>query len=137
LSNHRDRLVAIVDDDLDITELFHDALKPISRIVVFKFTDPVIALEHITLTLNIDKYVLIISDLRMPNVNGLELLNKVKKINPNIRTVLMTAFEITDKLFMQYAREQIINSFLQKPILIKDLVEEADKQLHIHEVQLI
>jgi response regulator RpfG family c-di-GMP phosphodiesterase len=67
----------------------------------------------------------------------LELLNKVKKINPNIRTVLMTAFEITDKLFMQYAREQIINSFLQKPILIKDLVEEADKQLHIHEVQLI
>ena len=77
MSNHRDRLVAIVDDDLDITELFHDALKPISGIVVFKFTDPVIALEHITL--NIDKYVLIISDLRMPNVNGLELLNKVKK----------------------------------------------------------
>jgi DNA-binding NtrC family response regulator len=77
LSNHRDRLVAIVDDDLDITELFHDALKLISGIVVFKFTDPVIALEHITL--NIDKYVLIISDLRMPNVNGLELLNKVKK----------------------------------------------------------
>lgn len=135
MSNHRDRLVAIVDDDLDITELFHDALKPISGIVVFKFTDPVIALEHITL--NIDKYVLIISDLRMPNLNGLELLNKVKKINPNIRTVLMTAFEITDKLFMQYAREQIINSFLQKPIQIKDLVEEADKQLHIHEVQLI
>jgi DNA-binding NtrC family response regulator len=124
----------IIDDDFDVSELFHAALTPISGIVPLKFTDPVIALEHITI--NKYNYVLIISVFKMPGINGIELIKKVKNLNPNIRTTLMTAFEITDKLFEQYTRDQIINGFLQKPILIKDLIEEVDKQLHIHAINI-
>jgi DNA-binding NtrC family response regulator len=126
------KLVAIIDDDLDIVELFHDALKSIAGIVIFKFTDPIIALEHITI--NKDAYVLIISDLRMPSLNGIELMKKAKNLNHKVRTLLMTAFEISDKKFKEYIMQEIINGFLQKPIRIDDLCLEVNKQIHAHEI---
>jgi DNA-binding NtrC family response regulator len=126
------RIVSIVDDDLDIVELFCDALRSIKGIVVFKFTNPVIALEHIKI--NKDAYVLLISDLRMPGLDGLELIKGTKKLNHNIRTLLMTAFDIEDKLFREYTKSEIINGFLQKPIKIEDLRLEANRQIHAHEI---
>ena len=38
-------------------------------------------------------------------------------------------------IFQQYAEKQIINGFLEKPILLKDLVKEVDNQLHIYQLQ--
>jgi DNA-binding NtrC family response regulator len=102
-------------------------------ITVFTFTDPIMALEHIRI--NKTKYVLIISDLRLPGLNGMELIKKVKNMNPLLRTVLMTAFEFDDELFEQYIEKQIINGFLRKPLMLKDLVEEVDNQLHVYQLQ--
>lgn len=133
MSSISKKLVAIVDDDFDITQLFYDALIPITGIVVFKFTDPVLALEHITL--NRDSYILIISDSKMPGLNGIDLIKRVKSLNPRIRTLLMTAFEMTDSLFSHYIKQELINGFLQKPIMIKDLIEEVRKQIHYHETK--
>ena len=129
----RKRLVGIVDDEKDISVLFRDALAVVSGITIFTFTDPIIALEHIMI--NKTKYVLIISDLRIPGLDGIELIKKVKNMNPLVRTVLMTAFEFDDELFQLYAEKQIINGFLQKPIMLKDLVKEVDNQLHIYQLQ--
>ncbi|TLX66620.1 MAG: response regulator [Thaumarchaeota archaeon] len=129
----KNRLVAIVDDEADITKLFRDALGVVSGITIFTFTDPIIALEHIMI--NKTKYVLIISDLRMPGLNGMELIKKVKNMNRLVRTVLMTAFDFDDELFQQYIETQIINGFLQKPIMLKDLVKEVDNQLHIYQLE--
>jgi len=129
----KNRLVAIVDDEADITRLFRDALGVVSGITIFTFTDPIIALEHIMI--NKTKYVLIISDLRMPGLNGMELIKKVKNMNRLVRTVLMTAFDFDDELFQQYIETQIINGFLQKPIMLKDLVKEVDNQLHIYQLE--
>jgi DNA-binding NtrC family response regulator len=72
------RIVSIVDDELDITQLFHDALSNnIDDASVVTFNDPIIALEHYSK--NKQNYALVISDMRMPAVNGLELLKKSKK----------------------------------------------------------
>ena len=121
------RLVAIVDDELDIVNLFRDCLKGIHEILIFTFTDPLIALEHIRT--NKGTYFLVISDLRMPSLSGIELLKKVKKENPLVRTLLMTAFELDDKLFQEYTEADIINDFLQKPIRLKDLRSIVVKHL--------
>jgi DNA-binding NtrC family response regulator len=131
--NKSTKLVAIIDDELDITVLFRDAIRGIRGISIFTFTNPIIALEHFKI--NRKDYRLIVSDLRMPGINGIELLKRIKELNPLVRTVLMTAFEFNDKLFQQYAEKQIINGFLQKPILLKDLVKEVDNQLHIYQLQ--
>ena len=124
------RLVAIVDDERDITVLFHDALDMIKGISIFTFTDPVMAFEHFKI--NKEHYVLIISDFRMPGLNGMELLKKMKDANPSVRTILMTAFEVNDVNFREYIKQKIINSFLQKPIKLADLHVEVVKQINIY-----
>lgn len=50
----------------------------------------------------------------MPGLNGVELINKMKKVNPLVRTLLMTAFEVDDVVFEEYVKNEIINGFLQK-----------------------
>jgi DNA-binding NtrC family response regulator len=129
----RRRLVAIVDDEKDITVLFRDALQRVKGISIFTFTDPVAALEHFTI--NKEHYVLVISDLRMPGLNGMELIKKIKDVNPFSRTILMTAFEIDDKLFQEYSQKEIINGFLQKPIRLDDLFVEVNNQLNTYQLQ--
>jgi DNA-binding NtrC family response regulator len=71
----------------------------------------------------------------MPGLNGMELLKKIKDSNPFVRTILMTAFTIDDKLFREYTKKKIINRFLQKPIGLHDLIKEVNTQLDSYEVQ--
>jgi DNA-binding NtrC family response regulator len=133
LSNKRSRLVAIIDDELDITVLFRDAIREIRGISIFTFTNPIMALEHFEI--NRKDYQLIVCDLRMPGINGIELIKRIKELNPLVRTILMTAFEIDDELFQKYVEMQIINGFIQKPTMLKDLVREVDNQLHIRQLK--
>jgi DNA-binding NtrC family response regulator len=91
---NRKGLIAVVDDELDITLLFRDVLQTTNGVSIFAFTDPKAALEHFAI--NREDYTLIISDLRMPSINGMELIKKVKELNPYIRTILMTAFALDD-----------------------------------------
>lgn len=128
------RLIAVVDDELDITSLFRDALKTINGHSIFGFTDPKAALEHFTI--NRQAYTLIISDLRMPSINGMELIKMVKELNPYVRTILMTAFALDDNdLFQEYAKSELINGFLQKSIHLNDFRAEVNNQLHTCELQ--
>jgi DNA-binding NtrC family response regulator len=71
----------------------------------------------------------------MPGLNGMEFLKKIKDLNPFVRTILMTAFEIDDKLFREYTKKKIINASLQKPIGIHDLIKEVKAQLESYEKQ--
>lgn len=127
------KLVSIVDDEADITTLFHDALVGIDGITVLTFTDPILALEHFQTKQ--DAYVLVISDYRMPGLSGMELLKKMKDMNKFIRTILMTGFDIDDDVFHNYTRKKIINAFVQKPVRLYDLIKEVDTQLHYYEMQ--
>ena len=128
------RIVSIVDDDPGSTLFFDEALhQNIDGITTYTFTDPISALEHFH-----DMgyaYVLVISDFKMPGLNGMEFLRKIKDSNRFVRTILTTAFTIDEKLFQDYTKKQIINGFLQKPIGLHDLVLEVSTQLDSYEVQ--
>ena len=123
------KIVSVVDDDLNTTELFHIALSEnIDGISVVSFNDPVIALEHFAA--NKDAYVLVIADLRMPSVNGLELLKKVKSSNPKVRTILMSAYNFDeDLIFLKYMEEGIIDSSIDKPVTMNRLYQRVRDQL--------
>ncbi|HSA72946.1 MAG TPA: response regulator [Nitrososphaeraceae archaeon] len=125
-------LIAIVDDEDDIVNLFREALGPINGNTVFTFTDPVVALEHFKI--NAEKYILVISDLRMPALTGMELIKELKTMNQFVRTILMTAFMTEDELFQEYTKRELINGFLQKPIHLDDLRLEVNNQLHAYEL---
>ena len=128
------KIVSVVDDDLNTTELFHVALSEnIDGISVVSFNDPVIALEHFAA--NKDAYVLVISDLRMPSLNGLELLKKVKNSNPKVRTILMSAYNFDeDLLFLKYMKEGIIDSSIDKPVTINRLCQRVRDELELYQL---
>jgi DNA-binding NtrC family response regulator len=87
---------------------------------------------------NIDKYVLIIFDLRIDKRDGFELLKKVKDVNPYVRTILIGDHEAKNYGdYQKYMREEIINKFIQKPIGITELYYEADTQLHAYAMNMI
>jgi len=126
------RYLSIVDDESDITMSFHEALKSLPGITIFTFTEPQLALEHFKTNKN--SYALVISDLRMPVINGFQFLKTVKDLNPQVRTVLITAFDVERKLFQEYAKKEIINGFAQKPISRDNLLQEVSAQLHSYEL---
>lgn len=70
----------------------------------------------------------------MHALTGIELIKEIKKTNQFVRTILMTAFEITDDLFQGYSKKELINGFLQKPISLEDLRKEVESQLHTYEL---
>ena len=128
------RIVSIIDDEIDISDLFHDALSNIGdRITIVTFNDPVIAFEHFTK--NKENYVVVISDLRMPNLNGLELLKKVKQISEKVRTILISGYEIENNIvFQHYLQLGIINSFFVKPVTVKKLRQKVTDEILLYPI---
>ena len=114
------QFVSIVDDEGDLVYLFKEALSTIKGVDFLAFTDPNSALEHFqTYHMN---YRCVVSDFRMPALNGAELLDKMKQINPEVKRVLISAFEIEDEIFKNY---HCIDKFLEKPILMTELIREV------------
>ena len=126
-----------MDDDIDISELFHHALcESIDGISLVSFNDPIVAFEHFTA--NRENYVLFISDLRMPCINGLELLKKVKSSNRNVRTILMSAYNFEeDETFQKYMKDGIIDTTIEKPVTIYRLCQRVRDELQVYQMALI
>jgi DNA-binding NtrC family response regulator len=123
------KIVSVVEDELDITNLFRDALrKTIYGVSVVSFNDSVLGLKHFKN--NKKNYRLVIADWRMPKLNGLELLKKIKKLNPNVRTILISAYEVENEpVFQRFMKEGIIDKFIQKPMTLNYLCREVNNQL--------
>lgn len=124
------RIVAVIDDDIDITTLFHDILcENVLEACVFAFNEPIEALKHFME--NHSNYALVISDLRMSSLNGLELLKKVKKVNPNVRTILMSGYNFDeDPTYLEYMKDGIIDNIIEKPVTIERLCQKVRKELN-------
>jgi DNA-binding NtrC family response regulator len=135
VSNNK-RIVSVVDDDIYITKLFHEALRQnIDKVTIFAFTDPVIAFEHFTE--NKENFALVISDLRMPGLNGLELLKKVKDSNSQVRTILMSAYNFEeDESYLKYMKDEVINSTIEKPVTMNRLYQRVREQLNAYQTEV-
>jgi DNA-binding NtrC family response regulator len=113
--------VCVVDDEVDLAYLFKDALSQIDGVMVFNFNDPLLALEHFQS--NHKNYRVVITDYRMPGMTGIELLEKMKAIDPAVTRLLISAFEVNDELFQDC---KCVDKFLQKPISMVKLIDEVE-----------
>jgi DNA-binding NtrC family response regulator len=105
--------ILIVDDEMDIANsLKRFVIK--SGFDAISFTDPLLALEHFTLLHN--RYSVIITDLRMPGMSGLEFTNEIRKINPSVRVFLISAFDTSDLENNSNYKTAKIERVIQKPI---------------------
>jgi DNA-binding NtrC family response regulator len=111
----------IVDDDPDTVHVIKLGLLK-NRFLVTAFTNPEDALQ--SFKSNAEAYCLVLSDVRMPALSGIQLARKVKEINPNVKVVLMTAFEIRDNEFSKVFPSLHVDGFVQKPVTISDLTNK-------------
>jgi DNA-binding NtrC family response regulator len=116
--------IAIVDDEPDLAYLFRDALSQIPDARVFAFSDPLLALEHVRT--NSENYQCVVSDYRMPSITGIVLLTKIKEINPGIKRILISAFDLQDEVFKNSG---CIDEFLPKPITMAAMIEHVKKHI--------
>jgi two-component system C4-dicarboxylate transport response regulator DctD len=113
------RSIAIIDDDIDITNLFKDILEDDGYTVV-AFTDSIAALNHIQE--NPEEFGLVISDYRMPHLNGYELCTQLIEFNPTLKVILISAYDLLE-------RDNTKFTFLHKPISIAKLVSVVNEAI--------
>lgn len=117
--NHR-KLVMLVDDEIDIIGLFTEILT-LNGISVRPFTNAEEALREFEQ--NHPYYKLVISDVRMSPMSGIEFIKKLREIDANIKVILMTAFEMEGSQL----REIDPDEFFNKPIGMNNLVQIVKK----------
>ena len=127
-------IVGIVDDEPDISTLFGEALRGIDGISVFTFNDSLEALKHITN--NKEKYILVICDLMMPRLNGLDLVKKIKILSPKTRTMITTGYQIEPRELHFDIKMGIIDRIIQKPISMYGLRQEVKNQINAYQFRI-
>lgn len=76
---------------------------------------------------------LIITDVNMPNMNGLEMAKEIKRINPNMPIVVATAFSNSE--YLLEAIDLGVDKYVLKPINVKKLLDIMSKSLLYHELR--
>jgi DNA-binding NtrC family response regulator len=127
-------MVGIVDDDSDISMIFADALRGIDGISVFTFNDSLEALKHFTN--NKEEYILVICDLMMPSIDGLDLVKKIKKLRPKTRTMIISGYEIEPGELQIDINRGIIDKIIQKPISMNSLRREVKNQINDYQLTI-
>ncbi|HEU5119441.1 MAG TPA: response regulator [Candidatus Nitrosocosmicus sp.] len=112
--------IIVVDDEMELASLFKTFLTNNGYNAV-SFSDPLLALAYFKETP--DKHSLIITDMRMPGMCGIELAIKVRENNEKIKIFLMTAFDIRDLENNADYKAAKIDRLLQKPIRFSELLE--------------
>lgn len=105
--------VMIVDDDQDILSTF-EALLVSQNIVVDKFKDATEALKRFAQA-DSDYYQLVILDIRMPGLNGLQLYFRLKAINKSIKVLFVSALDSSEELVSILPGVQL-GQILRKPV---------------------
>ncbi len=76
---------------------------------------------------------LIITDVNMPQMNGLDMIKEIKKINPNIPIIVATAFSNTE--YLLEAIDIGVDKYILKPIDMKKLLQVMSQSLLYHELK--
>ena len=119
----------VVDDERDILSIVKRGLESKNRFQVETFIDAESALE--SLKDNSDEYFdLVLTDIRMPKINGFELYRRIKESNPNMKIVFITAFEINKDEFSKVIPSVDVIDFISKPVSMSTLITKLNSILN-------
>ena len=117
--------ILLVDNEADITFALENALEHYG-FSIDSFNDSMLSLNSYKRNF----YDLIILDIKMPNMDGFELYNKIKEIDPKVKICFLTASEL---FYEEYRKKRYVlgeklgeEYFIQKPIKTDDLVQKIN-----------
>jgi len=122
-------LVLVVDDEPDVAELFRQRFRRDLREQRFVMDFAISAKDALARIESVkdQPLILILSDINMPGMTGLEMLPKVKKLRPDVPVIMITAYG--DLETRRMAIEGGAEGLLTKPIDFASLREEIDARL--------
>lgn len=122
-------LVLVVDDEPDVEALFRQQFRRdlrAQRFVMDFASSAPDALARIGSTIE-HSLILILSDINMPGMTGLEMLPKVKEMRPEVPVIMITAYGDADT--KRKALENGATDLLTKPIDFVTLRQKIDARL--------
>jgi DNA-binding NtrC family response regulator len=117
------KYIIFVDDDKNILQGLKRSMKPMTEKWDILFLNNV---ESVIETIKEKKPDIIIADYKMPGMNGIELLNKIKKEYPFIKRILLTG-QSESEVFKEADKES--HEYLSKPCSREELIEIINKFL--------
>jgi DNA-binding NtrC family response regulator len=118
--------IAVIEDEIDVLNLYQEVLEN-EGYTVFAYNDPIEAINNIQQMP--EEFGLVISDYRMPLINGFEVCAKLIDLNPELKVVIISAFDL-----MEEDRNSKF-TFINKPITIAKLIsvvnESFSKSIYI------
>lgn len=116
-------LILLVDDDEMSLKSLHSFLSS-EGYQVRSFEKPSEALN----SLENFRYNIILTDYSMPEMSGLKLISLIKRIYPDIYTILYTGYS-TEALEYKVKENLNVDHFIQKPLRIKELISLINKKI--------
>jgi CheY-like chemotaxis protein len=115
----RKKLAIVLHDEQESLQTFGFLKK--AKFDVHAFTDGASAYEHFKYDPN--EFAVVISDIKMPGMSGFELVREAKKLNPDVKVILLTPFKINQDEFSTVLPSTHVDAFLQKPFAPAELSE--------------
>ena len=112
--------IAIVDDETEILNVLSRFLTRNQNFSVSTFSNPVSALGSI----EGGKFDLILLDIMMPQMNGLDVLEKIKAKNEDQKVIMMTAYSTLDKVLKSH--KEGATNYVMKPF---DSLQHLEKKI--------
>ncbi|MFZ0697971.1 MAG: response regulator [Nitrososphaeraceae archaeon] len=127
MSRERKRKILVVDDEPDNASIFTMGLED-EGFEVDMFTDSPLALSMVQAG---KKYDLLILDIQMPDMNGFDLYEEVKKIENKVKVCFLTAFGegYTEEFGRRFPSSSPDINFIRKPIRVNDLVKKVNEMI--------
>lgn len=119
--------VIVVDDEMELASLFKEYLMKIGYDAI-SFTDPVLALDYFKTSSK--NFTLILTDLRMPAMSGIDLAYEIRKQDPTIAIILITAFLTEDLKLNEKYNLTKFSDIVEKPVKFARLKEIIDSALY-------
>jgi DNA-binding response OmpR family regulator len=121
--NDKKKKILIVDDEPDVSTVLKKVFNQ-SGFIADSYDDPILALENF----NAGSYDLILLDIKMPEMDGFQLYQKMKKIDSNVKICFLTASEM---YYERFRKEEGFCSldkdlFVRKPIANEDLIKKIN-----------
>ncbi len=132
-TNNNNKVILLVDDEKDILTLFCECFQTWGYQTI-SFDNPIDALNYLNKNDNISNCSLIITDYKMPQMNGIDFIKRIREkysnsSNSNFRVKLMliSAFMNNDLDDHDILNNLKIDKIIEKPIRLDLLKEEVQK----------
>lgn len=114
--------VLLIDDDKNFTKIFSGILERegYETIVAHTGSEALEILEE-------NFFAILIIDIRLPDIDGIELISKINKTDPDMRKIILTGNPSLDNV--QQALKKGAHDYLIKPVSLDKIKETIKEQI--------